>query len=319
MLVLSFTLATIPILTYLIILWKLDKYDREPLKLLFLHFFWGMIGAVLIGSFLSIKINRLLEFLISDKSFVEFFATIFTAPIIEEAAKGFFLILTSSKRKFDNLTDGIVYGGAIGLGFGMTENFLYFLFSTNNFNELISLAIIRNIFSVSVHFISTANFGCLLALSKFKPLSKKIFYMILGYLISVFIHLFWNFLVTFNLTFNLGLVFVLVALIILFILIQISLSFEKNIIFYEMNDEILNGRLKPEFASVISNYKLRNSKGWIKENVRKDYINFATTLAFRKNQLKNISSEKLKIAYESEINQLREKLQQLELKAEGSL
>lgn len=317
MLILSIILAALPILTYLIILWMLDKYDREPLKLLFLHFFWGMIGAILISGFLSIKINRLVASLISDKAYIEFFGIVFTAPIIEEAAKGFFLILTISTRKFDNLTDGIVYGGAIGLGFGLTENILYFFYSASNLDELITLVIIRNIFSVSVHFISTANFGCFLVLSKFKPVRKKIYYMITGYLISVFIHSFWNFMVSFNLTFNLGLIFILVALVIIYILIQISLSFEKNIIYYELNDEILNGNLRPEFASIISNYKLRNSKGWIKENLRKDYIKFATTLAFRKNQLRNISSEKLKSSYESEINQLREKLKQLELEAEG--
>ncbi|MGB9665659.1 MAG: PrsW family intramembrane metalloprotease, partial [Ignavibacteria bacterium] len=135
MLVLSILLAAIPILTYLLILWKLDRYDREPLKLLLLHFFWGMIGAILLSGFLSIKINRLVEAVISDKSFTDFFGTIFTAPIIEEAAKGFFLILTISKRKFDNLTDGIIYGGAIGLGFGLTENFLYFFFATTNISD----------------------------------------------------------------------------------------------------------------------------------------------------------------------------------------
>ncbi|MGB9665625.1 MAG: PrsW family glutamic-type intramembrane protease, partial [Ignavibacteria bacterium] len=188
-----------------------------------------------------------------------------------------------------------------------------------NISDLIQLALIRNIFSVSVHFIATAIFGCFLALSKFKSLKKKILYLIIGYLISVFIHSFWNFLVTYNWTFIYGLIFVLVALILIFGLIQISLAFEKNIIFYEMNDEILNGNLRREFASIISNYRLRKTKGWIRENLRKDYINLATTLAFRKNQLRNISSEKLKSSYESEIIKLREKLKQLELEAKGLL
>jgi len=316
MLFLSIVFAVVPIVTYLIILWWLDKYDREPIKLLLLHFFWGMIGAILLGGFLSIKINKILETFISDKSLIEFFATVFTAPVIEEATKGFFLILTINKRKFDNLTDGIVYGGSIGLGFGLTENFLYFFFSTSTLNDLLTLAIIRNIFSVSVHFISTATFGCFLALSKFKSFNKKIFYLVIGYLIAVLIHAFWNFLVSFNLTYIIGLIFVIASLILIFGLIQLSLSFEKNIILYEMNDEIANGRLKPDFASVISNYKLRNTKGWIKENLRKDYINLATTLAFRKNQLRNIKSEKMKNSYLSEIEDLRNKLNQIELQAE---
>lgn len=312
---LSLIFAVIPIVAYLIILWRLDKYDREPLKLLFVHFLWGMIGAILIGGFLSIKINKIFEAFVADKVFLDFIATIFTAPIIEEAAKGFFLLLTINKREFDNLTDGIVYGGSIGLGFGLTENFLYFFFSSNTFEELIDLAIIRNIFSVSVHFISTATLGCILALSKFKTFNKKIIYLIIGYFIAVSIHAFWNFLVSFGLTYYLSLIFVIVALISIFVLLQFSLTFENNIISYEMSEEIKNGTLRPEFASVISNYKLRNSKGWIKENLRKDYIKLATTLAFRKNQLRNITSEKLKNSYLSEIDDLRKKLNQIELQA----
>lgn len=317
MLFLSLIFAVIPIVAYLIILWRLDKYDREPIKLIFVHFFWGMTGAVLIGGFLSFLINKFFELFVTNKIFVDLFASVLTAPLIEEATKGFFLILTISKRKFDNLTDGIVYGGSIGLGFGLTENFLYFFFSTSTINELLSLAIIRNIFSVSIHFISTAIFGCFLALSKFKSSREQILYLITGYIIAVFIHSLWNFMVSFDLTYMFGLIFTIISLILIYGLIQLSLSFEKNIIFYELNDEISNGILKPEYASLISNYELRNTKGWIKENLRKDYINTATTLAFRKNQVKNITSEKLKNLYNQEIEGLRNRLKQLELEAEN--
>lgn len=105
----------------------------------------------------------------------------------------------------------------------------------------------------------------------------------------------------------------------MFGLFQFSLSFERNILIYEMNDEIQNGNLNHKFASVIPDYKLRTSKGWIDEKFRKDYIKLATKLAFRKNQLKNISNFKLKVIYENEVNDLRNKLNQLELASEGLL
>ncbi len=190
---------------------------------------------------------------------------------------------------FDNLTDGIVYGGAIGLGFGMTENFLYFFLSTNTLTELIYLAIIRNLFSVSTHFIATATFGVFVALSKFKSSATKFIIIMVGYFISVGIHSIWNFTVSFSFTFLIGIIFVSITLILIFVLIQFSLSFERNILIYEMNDEILKGNLNSKYASIISDYRLRNSKGWIDERFRKEYIKLATKLAFRKNQLKNIS------------------------------
>lgn len=319
MLYLSIIFAVIPILIYLIILWRLDKYEREPLKSLLLHFLWGMIGAAILSIVFSSIINKNLLYKITSVENAEFLSTIITAPIVEEFLKGIILLLTVRKSFFDNLTDGIVYGGAIGLGFGMTENFLYFFFSTNNLNELIYLALIRNLFSVSTHFIASATFGVFVALSKFKSFNLKIITIITGYFIAVGIHLIWNFAVSFNLTFFIGILFIFITLIVMFGLFQFSLSFERNILIYEMNDEIQNGNLNHKFASVIPDYKLRNSKGWIDEKFRKDYIKLATKLAFRKNQLKNISNFKLKVIYENEVNDLRNKLNQLELASEGLL
>lgn len=315
----SLFLAIIPILIYLFILWWLDKYEREPFQFLLIHFLWGMTGAIILSGIFSYFINFILINRFISKETADFFATIVTAPFVEEAAKGIFLIFTIKKNNFDNLTDGIVYGGAIGLGFGMVENFLYFINSSNDIFNLIYLALIRNLFSVSTHFIATATFGVFVAISKFKSVNSKIISVISGYVIAVGIHLIWNFTVSFQLTFLLGILFVLIALILIFALIQFSLSFEKNILAYEMNDEILNGYLNSKFASIIPNYKQRNSKGWIDERFRKDYIKFATKLAFKKNQLKNIEDVKLKNIYENEIAELREKLIEYENASENIL
>jgi protease PrsW len=48
------------------------------------------------------------------------------APLVEEPTKAAVLFLVLLSRHFDNSTDGFVYGAATGLGFAMTENFLYF-------------------------------------------------------------------------------------------------------------------------------------------------------------------------------------------------
>ena len=54
-------------------------------------------------------------------------AVLMIAPIVEEIAKALFLLYIISKKDFDNITDGLVYGAAIGLGFGMSENIFYFV------------------------------------------------------------------------------------------------------------------------------------------------------------------------------------------------
>ena len=48
------------------------------------------------------------------------------APLIEEPTKAIILFAIVRSRHFDNTTDGFVYGAAAGLGFAMTENFMYF-------------------------------------------------------------------------------------------------------------------------------------------------------------------------------------------------
>ncbi len=308
----SLFFSVIPILFYLYILWWLDKYEREPIKLVLIHFLWGMIGAIFLSGLFSTIFYRFILLKLLDPELSELFATIISAPLIEEAFKGIILIFTFRKINFDNLTDGIVYGGSIGLGFGMTENFLYFFFGTNSFSDLIYLAILRNLFSVSTHFLASATFGAFIAISKFRPIKSKITYILSGYIVSVGIHAIWNFTVSYSSTFLVGIFFIIISLIVMFALLQLSLYFERNILLYEMNDEIQNGYLSDKFASIIPNYKLRNLPGWIDEHFRKDYIKIATTLAFRKNQLKYIQKKELKETYENEIISLRNKLMQLE-------
>ncbi len=50
-----------------------------------------------------------------------------SAPIVEEGAKGLFLVglLIFRRRELDGVVDGIVYAGLTAAGFAFTENILY--------------------------------------------------------------------------------------------------------------------------------------------------------------------------------------------------
>jgi len=119
--------AVIPMSVYLFLIWKFDKYDREPFKFVFANYLWGAIGAIVLALIGSILFTSFVSLFIKDELTLSRFGAVVVAPIVEEITKGLFLLITVASRKFDNITDGIVYGGAIGLGFGMTENFLYFV------------------------------------------------------------------------------------------------------------------------------------------------------------------------------------------------
>src|SRR5437588_379759 len=57
-----------------------------------------------------------------------YYTLAFSSPIVEEFSKGslLFILFWWKKDEFDGVVDGIVYAGMIGLGFAMTENFLYY-------------------------------------------------------------------------------------------------------------------------------------------------------------------------------------------------
>ena len=140
--------AILPMLVYLIIIWRYDRYDREPLGLVLQNYLWGGLGAIFFAIIGSSIIYYILSLFIPNHMQLERTEVILVAPFVEEITKGLFLLIVFSSKKFDNVTDGLVYGGAIGLGFGMTENFLYFVaFGGTSFSAWLTIVIIRTLFS----------------------------------------------------------------------------------------------------------------------------------------------------------------------------
>ena len=41
--------SVIPMLFYLVIIWWMDRYEREPFWLVSLNFLWGATGAIIFG------------------------------------------------------------------------------------------------------------------------------------------------------------------------------------------------------------------------------------------------------------------------------
>lgn len=306
----SILAAAIPMFAYLSFLWKLDKYDKEPVWNVIKHFIWGAAGSVILALIGGVIVSAVLQniFLLDSVS-ISIWETIIIAPIVEELVKGIYLIKTVNSKEFDNLTDGLVYGGAIGLGFGMTENFLYFFAYGVDFQSWIGLVIIRTIFSAVMHCISTASFGAFLAMAKFNLTPMKVFIPISGYAVAVFIHFMWNLSVSFAATYILGLVFMLLAIIFFIVLFYLSLANERKIISNELKEEAEISLIPSEHIAILSsNHK--NKKGWIEENLRKRYVRNAVRLAFRKHQVKHASGKLLQY-YHDDIKSVKEKLTEI--------
>ncbi|MDQ3964327.1 MAG: PrsW family intramembrane metalloprotease, partial [Actinomycetota bacterium] len=126
------TYAVVQTIVFLLLIRLLDPYEREPLSLLALMTLWGAVGATSLSAAGNVALRNWLP---DDIAAV--FGQAIYAPVVEELAKGVALVafvvlsLWAAGRfgmpRFEGVTDGIVYGAAIGLGFAFTEDVLFLL------------------------------------------------------------------------------------------------------------------------------------------------------------------------------------------------
>jgi RsiW-degrading membrane proteinase PrsW (M82 family) len=119
--------AVLPVPLYASLILWLDRHEKEPPALLLAAFFWGAVVATLISLVLNSGAGMIIRAILGPEWASAIGASV-VAPIVEETAKGVALVLLFllARNEFNNVVDGIVYGGLIGLGFAMTENVLYF-------------------------------------------------------------------------------------------------------------------------------------------------------------------------------------------------
>lgn len=301
--------AIIPMLLYLVFIWQFDKYEREPFSKVFKHFLWGAIGAIFFGVLLSTFLNFGISIFTSNKSLIIFASAVIVAPIAEEIVKSLYLFRSYKKNFFDNFTDGLVYGGAIGLGFGMTENLMYFTTYDETFIQWATLVVTRSIFSAVMHAISTATVGAFLAKSKFSLSPSRFLYPFVGLTLAILFHAIWNFSLSFEFTYYFGILFMIFLIVSFIVIFKSSLQNEKHLIVRELSDEsniLYFGHENSKTIGTLKNISMRFSD----KRVRKKYVNLATKLAFRKFQSKN-SFGLQQENYISDIQIYREKLKDL--------
>jgi protease PrsW len=117
--------AALPTAIYTLLIWWLDRYEKEPLPLLAAAFLWGMLPAV--G--LALVSDRILNLPPLASPLGPSLGAGSLAPLIEEPIKAVALIVLFwyAREEFDGPLDGIVYGALVGFGFSMSENLLFFL------------------------------------------------------------------------------------------------------------------------------------------------------------------------------------------------
>jgi RsiW-degrading membrane proteinase PrsW (M82 family) len=187
-------------------LW-IDRWEPEPGKLLLSAFIWGSCVAAITALLINNTAEVVGDFLIGKGKGSNFSAVV-SAPLVEEAAKGLFvlLVLWRLSTEFDGVIDGVVYAGFSAAGFAFTETIYYFGrafvehgFGTATGAGVVSVFVLRGILSPFTHPLFTVFTGIGIGIAA-RTTNRKLTVLapLGGYLAAVLLHALWNGATTFG-------------------------------------------------------------------------------------------------------------------------
>lgn len=167
--------AVLPVILLMIFIYRQDKYQKEPVKVL---------AKAFLGGILAIPLDLMLVWVINMTYYSDtvFYSAFIEAGLCEELCKFAFLFLFIWRNKaFDEYMDGIVYATFVSLGFACIENIMYIT------QYGIEIAFSRGILSVPGHFLFGVIMGYFFSLAKFNR-NNKLFYLLMAILVPSIAH-----------------------------------------------------------------------------------------------------------------------------------
>jgi RsiW-degrading membrane proteinase PrsW (M82 family) len=245
---------------YLLFIRSIDLYEREEFKYVVPVFAWGFSVAVVISLFFNTLLDLALSVVVGVQV-ADLLTAIFGAPVVEECAKGLALLLafavawSASLRRgeleFSGVMDGIVYGSAVGFGFSIAEDLLYYV----QFGE--ETFLVRRIFGGFAHaaFTSLTGIGIgLIPWVRWRIL--KVLLPLLGLMGAIVLHATFNFV---------GTVYGPLAyfeeffvLLLYLLVIVIWLAIERRTIRKELVDEVVRGTISAGEYAILPTYFARS-------------------------------------------------------------
>ncbi len=160
--------SVVPALVYVGTLYWVDRYEKEPKRLLAATFLWGAIPSLALALAAELFF-RLPPDLIGAHA-LEAVRLGLIAPLLQEVLKGAAVLFISwrYRREFDNVLDGIIYGAMVGFGFAMTGNIISYAgsFALWGFDGLSVSVFAEGLAYGMNHALYTAIFGAGLGLAR---------------------------------------------------------------------------------------------------------------------------------------------------------
>jgi RsiW-degrading membrane proteinase PrsW (M82 family) len=282
--------AVVPTALYTLLLWWLDRYEKEPLHLLVITFFWGAIPALLLALVVEIVAGSYVTSMLGPGS-----EATLLAPVVEETLKAAVLIgiFIFARKEFDGVLDGIIYGALVGFGFAMSENILYFHAYAD---EIDGVWLLRAVIFGFNHAFFTSIVGITLGLVRYDHRRW------LGYLavplalaIAILLH------TLHNMSTQLGLLGLFISwlvnsggVVVVAAIALLSLEHELRWINTELQEEVELDVITPQQFYWISHPSLRSrselqilfTQGWLSYRRLRRFHHLLTELAFIKYQLR---------------------------------
>jgi RsiW-degrading membrane proteinase PrsW (M82 family) len=179
-------IAVAPVFIILVYIYYRDKYEKEPLNLLF----EGLVaGGVIV--FPIVYFEQLINPIGSNLSpiYSAAWTAFMVAALVEELFKYFAVyILIWRNPNFNERFDGIVYGVFVSLGFALVENISYVFGNP----EGLRVALLRAVTAVPAHAMFGVMMGYWFGLAKFVP-SKRRQYMFSAFSFPFLFHGIYDF------------------------------------------------------------------------------------------------------------------------------
>jgi RsiW-degrading membrane proteinase PrsW (M82 family) len=304
------------------IIYWLDRFEKEPIKLLVGVFLWGALvaagGAFIVNSLLELGVY----YFTASQSAADLTTGSLIAPVIEETLKGaaVLIVFWTAHNEFDSILDGIVYAAITALGFAATENAYYIYtygYAKDGLSGLLGLAFIRNVLVGWQHPFYTAFIGIGLAKARLsRSWMAKFIYVVLGWTAAVGMHSLHNTL-SYFIDGSGGLFFTTVidwtGWLAMLIFIFYMINREKQMLVRYLGEEVQYGTLFPQqFTTAISPSKQFRARltALAKHSYRNTtrFYQLCGEISHKKNQYQRVGDEDGNLAA---IDRLRAELRQL--------
>jgi RsiW-degrading membrane proteinase PrsW (M82 family) len=189
-------LALIPLTLVVLAVRWVDRWEPEPRPALWFAFLWGA-GVSIVTALLFDLGLQVANAVSGTRPGGAFLSAVVQAPVVEEVAKGFGLLLLFwiIRAQFNGPIDGVVYAAMIAAGFAFSENIQYFgvAMFDGGLGALGVTFLMRGVLSPFAHVLFTACTGFALGLAARRATgSSYVGAVLLGLIAAVLLHALWN-------------------------------------------------------------------------------------------------------------------------------